>query len=383
MKETSPGKTLGTNLLARLILSVALVGLAYTAPSSADERNGANHGGRGKASVLAANSRGNNILRYDQNVGRFLGELVAPGAGGLFHPDTMIIGPGGKLFVSSGDMLTNSAILRFDPCTGAFAGVFVAGSGLRRPYGMAFGPDGKFYVANFLSDQILRFDAATGSFIDVFATGTGQPGGLNGPNSLLFGQDGALYVSTEGSIAVDGVATFPGLPSQILKFNIRTGQSVVFADQPPPSAEGFGFVSLLGLAFGPNCHRSARGNKLGNCDLFVSDFAGDVRRYNDEGQIVQVLSTNYTGTIPSQNFVGGLSFGAKQRLFVAAFNNALADNPGAILRFDGHSGVPLGAPGQLGAIFVPQSAILSRPIGILAVNPRCTAKQRAEREAER
>jgi hypothetical protein len=325
--------------------------------------------------LLVANSRGNNILRYDQNAGQFLGELVPPGAGGLFHPDTMIIGPGGKLFVSSGDTLTDSAILRFDPCSGDFIGAFASGNGMRRPYGMAVGPDGKFYAANFLSDQILRFDASTGAFIDVFATGTGQPGGLNGPNSLLFDEDGALYVSTEGSIAVDGVATFPGLPSQILKFNIRTGQSAVFADQPPPSAEGFGFVSLLGLAFGPNCKRSEFGNKLGNCDLFVSDFAGDVRRYNAEGQIVQVLSTNYTGTIPSQNFVGGLSFGAKQRLFVAAFNNALDGNPGAILRYDGHTGVPLAAPGQLGAIFVPQSASLSRPIGILTVNRRCNRSE--------
>jgi hypothetical protein len=86
---------------------------------------------------------------------------------------------------------------------------------------------------------------------------------------------------------------------------------------------------------------------------------------------VQVLSTNYTGTIPSQNFVGGLSFGEKKRLFVAAFNNALEGNPGAVLRYQGVSGVPLPAAGQSGAIFVPQSTALARPIGILAVNKRC------------
>jgi hypothetical protein len=280
----------------------------------------------------------------------------------------MILGPDGRLYVSSGETLDDSAILRFDLDTGAFIDKFASGHGMRRPYGMAFGPDGKVYIASFLSDQILRFNASTGAFIDVFATGDGELGGLNGPNSLLFAKDGTLYVSTEGSIAGADGATFPpGLRSQILKFDITTGQSQVFADQPPPSPEGLGFVSLLALAFGPDCTHADFSDNDGNCELFVSDFAGDVRRYNADGEIVQVLSTNYTGTLPSQNFVGGLSFGKKGRLFVAAFNNVRDGNPGAILRYEGDTGTPLPAAGRSGAIFVPQSILLVRPIGILAV----------------
>lgn len=353
----------------RIVIALGLLCATLATVSWAEKHNG---GGESKnAAVLIANSRGDNILRYNQANGAFVSELVAPGAGGLFHPDTMILAPDGTLLVSSGDVPANSAILRYDACTGAFLGAFVSGSGLHRPYGMAFGPDGKFYVANFLRDQILRFDAATGGFLDVFATGNGLAGGLNGPNSLLFAKDGSLYVSTEGSVAVNGEATFSGLPSQVLSFDIRTGQSTVFIDQPAPSPEGFGFVSLLGLAFGPHCEHAEFGHKRKDCDLFVSDFAGDVRRYNPEGQLVRVLSTNYTGTVPSQNFVGGLSFGKHRRLFVAAFNNALADNPGAVLRFDGRSGGPLPAAGQSGSIFVPQSAALARPIGILAIERSC------------
>jgi sugar lactone lactonase YvrE len=352
---------------ACLAVAIAVFSAVYAAPPDVAAMQSVAQDITGKAAVLVANTRGDNILRYDQNTGEFFGEHVAPGAGGLVHPDTLILGPDGKLYVSSGETLAGSAILRFDLDTGAFLDVFASGHGMRRPYGMAFGPDGTLYVASFLSDQILRFDAATGAFIDVFATGNGQPGGLNGPNSLVFDTDGTLYVSTEGSIAVDGVATFPGLPSQILQFDIATGQSAVFADQPPPSPEGLGFVSLLGLAFGPECKHAAFSDNDGKCDLFVSDFAGDVRRYNADGAIVQVLSTNYTGTVPSQNFVGGLSFGTKGQLFVAAFNTVLDGNPGAILRYDGATGTPRPAVGQSGAILVPQSAILVRPIGILAV----------------
>lgn len=356
--------------------ALALLAAVAATPARAADAARALHERMDKPSILVASSTRGNILRYGQRDGRLLGELAA----GISHPDTMIIGPDGMLYVSSGTTPGDSAVLRFDPCTGAFAGTFAAGHGMHRPYGMAFGPDGRFYVASFLSDQILRFDAATGAFIDVFATGNATPGGLNGPNSLAFDANGALYVSTEGSVAVGGTPTFPGLPSQVLKFDVHTGTSTVFADQPPASPEGLGFVSLLGLAFGPDCRRGGHGDRQGRCDLFVSDFAGDVRRFNAQGQLVQTMSTNYTGTIPSGNFVGGLSFGTHDALFVAAFDNRLADNPGAILRYDGKTGAPWPAPGQYAPLFVPQSPALGRPIGILAVDNAC---KRSGRDAPR
>ena len=75
-----------------------------------------------------------------------------------------------------------------------------SGGGLFRPYGTAFEPGsggGKYlYVSSFVSDQILRYDGTTGQFVDVFASGgTGKSGDLNGPNSLLFGSDGSLYLT--------------------------------------------------------------------------------------------------------------------------------------------------------------------------------------------
>lgn len=310
--------------------------------------------------VLVANSRGDNIIGFAEN-GAPLGDFIPPGHGGLADPDTMILGPDDRLYVSSGAELANSAVLRYDARTGAFLGVFAAGHGLHRPYGMTFSDDGLLYVASFLSDEIFRFDARSGAFVDVFARGDGQPGGLNGPNSLVFGPDGGLYVTTEGSVA----GQFPGLPSEVLRYDVATGAHRVFIPQPEPSPSSLGFISLLGIAFGPDCHR----HRPHSCDLFVSDFANDVRRYEPAtGALEHQFDTNYTGTQPSNNFTGGLSFDRNGRFFVAGFDHETAGNPGALMRFDGVHDRPAPAHGQPGALFVAPSPSLVRPIGVLVLD---------------
>ncbi|HBL12497.1 MAG TPA: PEP-CTERM sorting domain-containing protein [Cyanobacteria bacterium UBA11162] len=304
------------------------------------------------ATLLVGNTRGNNVVLFDEQNGKFLGNFITPGSGGLIAPDDINFGPDGNIYVSSGYTPDTSAILRYDGKTGKFIDVFASGDGLFRPYGTAFGPDGNLYVSSFLTDQILRYNGTTGAFIDIFASGNGQPGGLNGPNDLLFGADGSLYVTTQGSIAVNGQPTFPGLPSQVLRFDLATKTSTVFIDQPTPSPDSFGFVSFLGLAFGPDG------------DLFVSDFANDIRRYElTTGNLVDILSTNYTGTIPSNNFIGNLTFGLNDTLYTVGFDFT-NNNFGAILRYDGVTGNPLPSPGNSSAIFVPTNSKLLRPIGI-------------------
>ena len=70
-----------------------------------------------------------------------------------------------------------------------------------------------------------------------------RPGELNGPNDLLL-RDGRLYVTTEGAVNDDGVLTFPGLPSEILVYDLQTGAKEVWAAAapvgggPPPSFVG-------------------------------------------------------------------------------------------------------------------------------------------------
>jgi sugar lactone lactonase YvrE len=315
------------------------------------------------AALLVGNTRANNVVLFDEQSGEFRGEFIRSGSGGLVAPDNILYGPDGNLYVASGDRPENSAILRYNGTTGQFIDVFASGGGLFRPYGTAFGPDGNLYVSSFLSDKILRYNGTTGQFIDVFASGNGQPGGLNGPNGLLFGADGSLYVTTQGSVARNGTPDFSGgLPSQVLRFNIATRQSTVFINQPIPSPASFGFVSLLGLAFGSNG------------DLFVSDFANDIRRYNSQtGALLSILSTNYTGTVPSSNFIGSLTFDSNNNLYAVGFDNtANGNNLGAILRYDGVTGNPLPSSGNSGAIFVPPNSNLRRPIGIAFTSRQLT-----------
>ncbi|WP_445250557.1 NHL repeat-containing protein [Microcoleus sp. OTE_8_concoct_300] len=333
-----------------------------------------------QGTFLVSNSRGNNVLRFDGNTGNFLGEFIPPGSGGLSNPDQIVFGPDGNgddksdIYVASGDKPGNSgeptasAVLRYDGITGTFIDKFVGDNpntagdetgGLFRPYGLAFGPDGNFYVNSFLRYQILRYNGKTGQFIDVFASGNQQAGGLNGPNGLLFAPDGNLYVTTQGSVARDGKADYSAsFPSQVLRYNPQTGQSSIFAS-PDPSPRSQGFTSLLGMAIGP-----------ADGDLYVSDFANDIRRYKlKTGELVKVLSTNYTDTSPSSNYLGSLAFSPIGNLFVLGFDNrANANSAGAVLRYNGKTDEPLPISGNPGSsnssIFVPPDSKLQRPIGI-------------------
>jgi len=315
---------------------------------------------RPPATILISNSLGDDILVMRQDTGEITKTLVAKGAGGLSHPDQLLIGADKALYVSSGEDEATSAILRYDAETGAFKDKFASGGGLSRPYGIAFGSDGKVYVSSFKTDQILRYDASTGAFVDVFATGNGMAGGLNGPNGLLFGADGKLYITTEGTVA--GKFPTPPLPSQVLRYDITTKTGEVFVDQPMPSPTGAGYVSFLGLAFGPDCN-------AGSCDLFVSDYANDVRRFDfTTGALVSTIATNYSGETPSKNNIGSLAFGEGGVLFVLGFNADMATgNPGAVLRFDGSTGDPLPGNNNPGALLVKEDARLKRPIGITTV----------------
>lgn len=323
-----------------------------------------------EAALLIGNTRGNSIVIYDEINNTILRDFTTPGANGLRDPDAITIGPDGNVYVSVGG---NSGLNLFDPTypqdsavlrfslLGEFLGVAASGNGLIRPYGNAFGPDGNLYVSSFRTNEILRFDGKTGAFLDVFASdnnnGLGRTNGLNGPNGLLFGPDGSLYVTTQGSANnAAGDLVFP-FASQVLRYTPAqvlgqqpTTTPSVFIDQPAllPDTE---FISLLGLTFAPDFS-----------SLYVSDFAGGIRQYDLAGNLLDVLSTNYTGTTPTSNFMGGLTFGADTpNLFAVGFDFT-NNNLGSVLTFANGQG---SSTSFTGSLFTDTQLI--RPIGIAAV----------------
>ncbi len=141
--------------------------------------------------LYVASGAGHRVTRYAGDTGAFVEIFVSPGAGGLNDPHDLVFGPDGHLYVSAfGAALVN----KYNGETGAFIETFVAddpatplvdeSGGLSSPHGLAFGPDGHFYVASFGTDEVLRFDPATGDFENVFVTA--GSGGINAPISLLF-----------------------------------------------------------------------------------------------------------------------------------------------------------------------------------------------------
>ncbi len=340
-----------------------------TAGNSGGGSGGSGSGGSIKPvyPLYVANSEGDNVARVDRETGEFYDDIIPKGASGLRAPDALAFDYDEYLYVSSGDDAASSAVLRVSiRVTSPEVSVFASGGGLLRPSGLAFDADNMLYVSSYLTDQILRYDARTGAFIDVFKTGDGQPGGLNGPRGLALDPvDYKLYVATEGSVAVAGEATYPGLPSQVLQIDLQTGDMKVFADQPLPSPEGPGYVRLLGLAFGPDCFDFDKSK----CELFVSDYANDIRRFDRvTGALKSTISTNYSGVTPSGNSIGGLSFDNHGRLFTVGFNaDEATGHPGAVLRFDGATSAPLPGMGQTGAVLVPENKKLLRPVGVLAL----------------
>jgi sugar lactone lactonase YvrE len=299
--------------------------------------------------LLVGSSRADAVRRVDAVSGELLGDLIPPGGHGLSAPDDLVIGPDGALYVSSGcpthfgqrcDPSIPSRVLRVDPRSGALLGVAAEAPELWRPYGLAFAPDGSLYVASFANDRILHF-AADGALLGTLdAAGPADqrgPGELNGPNDLLIA-DGRLYVTTEGAVNDDGVLTFPGLPSEILVYDLQTGARTTWS--APAAAEGWPAPSLVGMAVDDGGR------------MFVTDYMSPwLLELDGQGQVVRRTAV-WSEPHPPRAYTGAVVWDART-------------GPLAVWGDDGDV--------RLGGVGGPRGALralgegLDRPIGVVVV----------------
>ena len=156
---------------------------------------------------------GGTVRRYNKTTGAFMGNFIAAGSG-INTPEGLKFGPDGNLYVTDfTDSLTGNAVYRYNGSTGAFINKFVASGsgGLKKPEDLTFGPDGNLYVASDTNHNVLRFQgpsgASPGAFMNIFVVNDANQWVKNA-QGVAFGPDGNFYVS---SFANNNVVRFQGL----------------------------------------------------------------------------------------------------------------------------------------------------------------------------
>jgi streptogramin lyase len=202
---------------------------------------------------------------------------------------------------------TGNGISRFDGTTGASLGYFVSpgAGGLSGPGNFIFGPDGNLYVSSNGTASVKRYDGVTGAYINDFvAPGSGS---LADPGGLAFGPDGNLYVAVGAHSAGGG---------KVARYSGATG---AYLDDFVPNGSG-GISYAQDLVFGPD----------GN--LYVCDgITNSILRYNGvTGAFINVFAAIGSGDPTS------LRFGADGNLYVSLFYGH------AIKRFNGATGAAMG-----------------------------------------
>ena len=224
------------------------------------------------------------------------------------------------------------------PSPAGTGAVYGPSSLCRRPWGIAFGPDGDLYVTN--------QQGGDGGIFRLAGPSRATPGApLPAP-----GQTGAILVPEANFLAIafrPSGGLLAAYSGDVLQFDRESGAAM------GPFTSGHHLAQVAAMAFGPDGHLYVAQNddcvpgpvctgRLSEIDVFDGEwgtFRGTFAAYKVGG-----LDYPY-----------GLTFGPDGDLYVA--NLSFSGSTTAILRFAGPArpvpGTPLPAPGQPGAVFIP------------------------------
>ncbi|WP_212996724.1 Vgb family protein [Winogradskya consettensis] len=225
--------------------------------------------------------------------------------------------------------------------------------------GVAFGPDGRLYIAQFLAGRISALDLTTGDLEDI----TGPDSPVEAPDDLAFGPDGAMYIAdlvpgrvwrrtpagdydlVSDSVRVPNGITCVGdrLFVNEMRMNGRLLELFPGGGEPVVLTEG--------LALGNAMQRGPDGNLYyphmvtgqifrispdgGDPELVEAGVSDPVAVRFDRGGVLQVLSRGVNGVVTCVDLFGsggrtekvsnvaGLdnaAFDAENRMFVSSFS---------------------------------------------------------------
>jgi DNA-binding beta-propeller fold protein YncE len=242
-------------------------------------------------------------------------------SGAVRRPWGIALGPDGDLYVANASGIP-PGIVRIGGPSKASAGTVqpFVNDGLF--YDLAIGPDGNLYAAG--RGAVRRYDLMTGALIDAFTSGHD----LAETRGLAFGPDGKLYVSSYDS-CVAGPSGCSGSSGEIARFDAYSG---AFVDVFVPAGAG-GLQWPWKIAFGPYgdlfvVNWTAAGNNILRFALPAGSGTG--RPFLLRGHPPSAVFISRPGWAPLY-----IAAGPDGDLYVSDSDSA---DSGAILRFDGRTG---------------------------------------------
>lgn len=171
---------------ARLVL----VAFAIAATSIAHAQSCARH-------LFVSGYFSNNVAIFDACDGRFLRQL--DGAGRIRGAQAVRLNPADDLIYVVSEI--NGQVQRYrHDASYAFVDVFAQFTPEIDPTGIAFGADGRVFVASYGTSRVLELDRATGQVIGIALPG--DSGLLGADNGLMMSAAGLLYVPGYSSASV-------------------------------------------------------------------------------------------------------------------------------------------------------------------------------------